>query len=56
MLHQANLRISEMAVSTLERTVGMSSIAWMEAITYMIKAPLAILMILIRKGDARYSR
>ena len=56
MLHQANLRISEVAVSMLQRAAGKSSIGWMEAFTYMIKTPLAILMILIRKEDVRCSR
>ena len=49
MLHQANLRISEVAVNMRERTMGRSSIGAIEAITYMIKVPLAILMNLVCK-------
>ena len=49
MLHQANLRISEVAVSMRERAMGRSSIGAYEAVTYMIKVPLAILMNLVRK-------
>ena len=47
-LHQAGLRISEVPVQMLERTAGRSSIGAWEAITYMIKVPLALLMNLLR--------
>ncbi len=56
MLHQANLRISEVPVTMRERTAGQSSIGRMEAFTYMIKAPLAILMSLLRKRESRRGR
>lgn len=46
-LHQAGLRISEAPVQMLERTAGRSSIGTWEAITYMIKVPLAVLMHLL---------
>jgi glycosyltransferase involved in cell wall biosynthesis len=48
-LHQANLRISEVAVNMRERAMGRSSIGAFEAVTYMVKVPLAILMNLVRK-------
>lgn len=48
-LHQANLRIGEVAVNMRERAMGRSSIGAIEAVTYMIKVPLAILMNLVRK-------
>jgi len=47
-LHQAGLRISEVPVQMLERKAGRSSIGAWEAITYMIKVPLALLMNLLR--------
>lgn len=49
MMHQANLRISEVAVRMTERAAGRSSMGTWQAITYMIKVPLAILMNLVRK-------
>lgn len=56
MLHQAGLRISEVSVNMIGRTAGQSSIGKMEAFTYMVKTPLAILMSLLRKREARPSR
>ena len=50
MLHHANLRISEVPIRMRERTAGQSSIGIIQALTYMIKVPLAILMYLLRKG------
>lgn len=50
-LHQAGLRISEVAVRMLERTAGRSSIGTLEAFTYMIKVPLAVLMSLLRRRE-----
>ncbi len=47
-LRQARLRISEAPVQMLERAAGRSSIGTLEAITYMVKVPLAILMNLLR--------
>lgn len=56
MLRQANLRISEVSVNMLPRAGGQSSIGRMEAFSYMIKVPLAILMNLLSKREARSSR
>jgi glycosyltransferase involved in cell wall biosynthesis len=51
MLHRNNLRISEVPVQMMERAAGRSSIGTTQAITYMIKVSLAILMNLLRKRD-----
>jgi glycosyltransferase involved in cell wall biosynthesis len=56
MLHQAGLRTSEVAVTMRERQAGESSIRTLEAFTFMIKTPLAILMALLRKREVRPSR
>jgi glycosyltransferase involved in cell wall biosynthesis len=47
-LHQAGLRIVEVPVQMAERSAGRSSIGTWEAITYMVKVPLALLMNLLR--------
>ena len=52
-LRQANLRISEVPIKMLPRARGRSSIGSMEAFAYMIKVPLAILMNVLRKREAR---
>ncbi|MGH9784685.1 MAG: glycosyltransferase family 2 protein [Terriglobia bacterium] len=56
LLRQANLRISEVSVNMLPRAGGQSSIGKMEAFSYMIKVPLAILMNLLSKREDRSSR
>ena len=48
-LHQAGLRICEVSVNMLARTTGSSSIGSLEAITYMVKVPVALLMSLLRR-------
>ena len=53
LLHQANLRISEVPVRMAERAAGRSSIGSWQAITYMIRVSLAILMNLLRKRETR---
>jgi glycosyltransferase involved in cell wall biosynthesis len=55
-VHQAGLRICEVPVQMLERTAGRSSIQTAQAMTYMIKVPLAILMNLLRKRETSASR
>jgi hypothetical protein len=56
MLRQANLRVSEVSVNMMPRAGGQSSIGKMEAFSYMIKVPLAILMNLLSKREARSPR
>ena len=56
MLHRANLRISEVPVKMAARVAGESSIGTSEAFKYMIKAPLAILMSLLRKREPQSFR
>jgi glycosyltransferase involved in cell wall biosynthesis len=53
LLHESDLRISEVPVRMLERAAGRSSIGTWKAIEYMIQVPLAILMNLLRKGERR---
>jgi glycosyltransferase involved in cell wall biosynthesis len=55
LLHHANLRISETPVRMLERTAGQSSIRVLQAVTYMIKVPLAIFMNLLRRRKPQLS-
>jgi glycosyltransferase involved in cell wall biosynthesis len=55
-VHQAGLRICEVPVQMMERTAGRSSIRTGQAIAYMIKVPLAILMNLLRKRETSASR
>lgn len=47
-LHRAGLRIAEVPVRMAERAAGRSSIGAWEAITYLVKVPLALLMNLLR--------
>lgn len=56
MVHQAGLRISEAPVHMMERMAGCSSIGTAQALAYMIKVPLAILMNLLRKREVPFSR
>ena len=56
LLRQANLRISEVSVTMMPRAGGQSSIGGLEAFSYMIKVPLAILMSLLSKREDRPSR
>lgn len=51
-LHQASLCIGEVAVEMAERGAGRSSIGTAEAITYMIKVPLAVFMNVLRGGKS----
>jgi len=55
MLAQAGMRIGEVPVRMERRASGASSIGAWEAITYMIKVPLAILMALLRKNHSELS-
>ena len=48
MLHRAGLRMGEIPVEMAERTAGSSTIGTAEAVTFMVKVPLAILMSILR--------
>ena len=49
LLHKANLRIAEVAVTMRERTGGRSSITAVRSIYYMVKVLLAIMIDLLKK-------